>query len=78
MIELFYNPPLFFFRVLKEYEAEFQKYKPSRELTFMPNKGLVVVELDFESTDRKQTFHTTPEAAQIIQLFATKGNWFQM
>ncbi|KAF1799750.1 hypothetical protein FB192DRAFT_1308358 [Mucor lusitanicus] len=56
---------------LEEYDQEFRKIKKSRKLKFLPTKGSVRLNLEFES--RTFTVDVSPEAATILSLFEGKG-----
>lgn len=58
-------------RSLEEYDQEFRKIKKSRKLKFLPTKGSVRLNLEFES--RTFTVDVSPEAATILSLFEGKG-----
>lgn len=62
---------VFFIRSIEEYDQEFRKIKKSRRLKFLPTKGSVRLNLEFES--RTLTVDVSPEAATILSLFEGKG-----
>ncbi|GAN09959.1 anaphase-promoting complex subunit 2-like [Mucor ambiguus] len=55
---------------IEEYDQEFRKIKKSRKLKFLPTKGSVRLNLEFES--RTLTIDVSPEAATILSLFEGK------
>ncbi|KAI8971233.1 hypothetical protein BDB01DRAFT_811821 [Pilobolus umbonatus] len=57
-------------RAIEDYENEYKKIKASRSLKFLPYKGLVTLELEFE-TDTI-TVDARQEEAIILSLFKTK------
>ncbi|KAK4511005.1 3-hydroxymethyl-3-methylglutaryl-CoA lyase [Mucor velutinosus] len=55
---------------LEEYDQEFRKIKKSRKLKFLPTKGSIRLNLEFQS--RTLTVDVSPEAATILSLFEGK------
>lgn len=60
-----------FIRSLEEYDQEFRKIKKSRKLKFLPTKGSVRLNLEFQS--RTLAIDVSPEAATLLSLFEGKG-----